>query len=165
MMCSAETEQFINDAVDNYSDMMFRVAYNITCNREDAFDVCQDVFMKLMKNKDKIHSDTHLKAWLIRVTVNCAKNFKGQAYNRHTAEIDELKGANIDNLDDRLVLTSCVQKLPEKYKTAIYLFYYENMSISEIACLLEINENTVKTRLSRGREKLKKILEKENYYG
>lgn len=164
-MQSSETEQFINDTVENYSDMMFRVAYNITCNREDAFDVCQDVFMKLMKNKNKIQSDAHLKAWLIRVTVNCAKNFKGQAYNRYTVPIDDLNGAEHDNLDDKLVITSCVQKLSEKYKTIIYLYYYENMSISEIACLLGINENTVKTRLARGRENLRTILEKENYYG
>lgn len=164
-MQSSETEQFINDTVENYSDMMFRVAYNITCNREDAFDVCQDVFMKLMKNKNKIQSDAHLKAWLIRVTVNCAKNFKGQAYNRYTVPIDDINGAKTDNLDDKLVLTACVQKLPEKYKTAIYLFYYENMSINEIAKVLDIGDNTVKTRLARGRDKLKKILEKENYYG
>lgn len=164
-MQSSETEQFINDTVENYSDMMFRVAYNITCNREDAFDVCQDVFMNLMKNKNKIQSDAHLKAWLIRVTVNCAKNFKGQAYNRYTVPIDDINGAKTDNLDDKLVLTACVQKLPEKYKTAIYLFYYENMSINEIAKVLDIGDNTVKTRLARGRDKLKKILEKENYYG
>lgn len=164
-MCSAETEQFINDVVENYSDMMFRIAYNITCNREDAFDVCQDVFVKLMKNKNKIQCEAHLKAWLIRVTINCAKNSRGQAYNRCTVPIDNLNGAKTDNLDDRLVLTACVQKLPEKYKTAIYLFYYENMSINEIAKVLDIGDNTVRTRLARGREKLKKILEKENYYG
>lgn len=164
-MCAVETEQFINDVVENYSDMMFRVAYNITCNRDDAFDVCQDVFVKLMKNKNKINNNVHLKAWLIRVTINCAKNFKKQAYNRLTVSLNELSGIRADNIDDKLVLTSCVHKLPEKYKTAIYLFYYENMSINEISRLLGISENTVKSRLVRGREKLRTILEKENYNG
>lgn len=164
-MCSVETEQFINGVVKNYSDMMFRVAYNITCNKDDAFDVCQDVFVRLMKNKNKIQNNKHLKAWLIRVTINCAKNFKKKAYNRHTVTLNELSGVRIDNIDDRLVLTSCVHKLPEKYKTAIYLFYYESMGINEISHLLGIGENTVKSRLARGREKLRIILEKENYNG
>lgn len=155
-------DDFIAEAVNKYSDTIYRIALNITRNSEDAFDVCQDVFVRLIKSKHKIKNDEHLKAWLIRATVNCAKSFCSQAYTRHRADFDSLSTADAIHNDNYDTLIESVMELPEKYSTVIHLFYYEDMKISEIARTLNITQSAVKQRLSRGREKLKKIMEKEN---
>ncbi len=159
-------ENFITDAVNTYSDTVYRIALNITHNPQDAFDVCQDVFIKLIKHKDKIENADHLKAWLIRVSVNCSKSLVSSAHRTKVISLSEVKESELAyNSETRLELCETVMRLPEKYSTVIYLFYYEDMKISEIARSLGLTESAVKLRLSRGREKLKKILEKENYYG
>lgn len=157
-------DDFIKEAVDKYSDTIYRVALNITRNSEDAFDVCQDVFVRLIKSKNKIKNSEHLKAWLIRATVNCAKSCCSQAYTKHRADFDSLSTAELVHNDSYDTLIESVMKLPEKYSTVIHLFYYEDMQINEIARTLKITQSAVKQRLARGREKLKTILEGENYY-
>ncbi|MCH5299551.1 MAG: sigma-70 family RNA polymerase sigma factor [Ruminococcus sp.] len=158
-------ENFITDAVNTYSDTIYRIALNITRNPQDAFDVCQDVFVKLIKHKDKIENPTHLKAWLIRVTINCSKSLVASAHRTKVISIDDVKESElVYSGEERLWLCETVMRLPEKYSTVIYLFYYEDMKISDIAHSLGVTESAVKIRLSRAREKLRKILEKEHYY-
>ena len=157
-------DNFITDAVKNYSDTIYRVALNITKDREDALDVCQDVFVRLVKSKDKIKDDEHLKAWLLRATVNCAKSCCNQAYRKHQIAIDSLRESDIAQNDKYNTLIESVMELPEKYSTVIHLFYYEDMKIKEIAQTLKLSQSAVKQRLVRGREKLKIILEKGDYY-
>lgn len=157
-------DDFIKEAVDEYSDTIYRIALNITKNSEDAFDVCQDVFVRLIKSKNKIKDSEHLKAWLIRAAVNCAKSCCNQAYAKHRADFDILNSTKFVYNDRYDTLIESVMKLPEKYSTVIHLFYYEDMQISEIARTLKITQSAVKQRLARGREKLKVILKGENYY-
>lgn len=159
------SEEFITEAVNKYSDTLFRIALNITKNEEDSFDVCQDVFVRLIRNKNKIKSQEHLKAWLIRVTVNCAKSSCMQAYKRHKVDFESLTAADIIQYDNYDTMIDSVMKLPEKYSTVIHLFYYEDMQINEIAQTLHLKPSTVKQRLARGRERLKKLLDKEDMYG
>lgn len=156
------SDNFISGAVETYSDTIYRIAYNITCNREDALDVCQDVFLRLIKNKHKIRDDTHLKAWLIRTCINCAKSNASQSYKKHRAPIENADRLSYcDNHDSMIEL---VFRLPEKYRTVIHLFYYNRLDISEIANALSLTKSGVKSRLARGRAMLKDIIEKENYY-
>lgn len=156
------TDDFITKSVELYSDMMFRVAFNITKNSDDAFDVCQDVFVRLMRNRYKIKDDEHLKAWLLRSTVNCSKSFCTQAYKRRCILTDEVSECRITDPFEKSELFDAVMRLPEKYSTVIHLFYYEDMSIEQIANVLKITKSAVKSRLHRGREQLKQILEEEN---
>lgn len=158
------TDDFIEKSVKLYSDIMYRVALNITKNREDAFDVCQDVFVRLVRNKHKIKSSEHLKAWLLRATVNCAKSMKTQASKRHfISEISACNDFVCDN-HEKHELADAVMHLPDKYCTAIHLFYYEDMTIEQISHALRITKSAVKSRLHRGREMLKQILERGNNY-
>lgn len=157
-------EDLITYAVSEYSDTIYRIALNITKNNEDAFDVCQDVFVRLIKSKNKINNSEHLKAWLIRATVNCAKSYCTQAYRKHRVDIESLHADDLAHRDKYDTLIESVMELPEKYSTVIHLFYYEDMQISEIAHTLKISQSAVKQRLVRGREKLKIILEKEDCY-
>lgn len=156
-------EKFINNAVDIYSDMVYRIALNITQSPHDSFDVSQEVFIRLVKNYQKIKDNDHLKAWLIRVTVNCSRTFMRSKSLFRTVSFDEIKESDlVCYLDEGYSVTKLVWQLPEKYRIVVYLFYYEEMKISQIARALGISQSAVKLRLSRGREKLKYLIEKES---
>ena len=144
-------------AIENYSDMVYRIALTITSNEEDAKDVFQETFLRLVRNSDKITSEEHLKAWLIRVAGNCAKSTVTSPWNKNTQGIDEeiINSKEAESgLKESGLLTE-LRKLPQKYSMTLYLFYYEEYSIKEIAHILKKNENSVKTLLSRGRNLLK----------
>ncbi len=160
-MDNLSAEKFIENTVNKYSDTVYRAALNITRSREDSLDICQEVFVRLIKNADKIKNENHLKAWLIRVTINCSKSFVKNK-NRLTSLESARELTYIQETKD-LTLWQAVSSLPEKYSTAIYLHYYEDLKICDIAKILKITPSAVKLRLKRGREKLKIILEKENY--
>lgn len=156
-------KDFLNYSVKTYSDTIYRVALNITKNSDDAFDICQEVYLRLLKNKHKIKNKDHLKAWLLRTTVNCGKSFKTQAYKKYTIALDNCKESSVDFTYDELSVIESVMALPKKYSVTIYLYYYEDMQIKEIGKILHISESGVKSRLKRGKDKLKNIL-KENGY-
>ncbi len=159
-------ENFINYAVNTYSDTVYRVALNITHNPHDSFDISQEVFIRLVKNYEKIKDREHLKAWLIRVAVNCSRSFMRTKTLHEVISFDDIKERSYSYIpDEDLEITKLVWKLPEKYSIAIHLFYYEEMKISEIAEALGISQSAVKLRLLRGREKLKNLIEKENQNG
>ncbi len=153
-----------DEIIDKYADMVYRIAVNETGNREDAQDIFQEVFLRLVRYRDKIANEEHLKAWLIRVTINCAKKQKGSFWNRKVAPVEESSKEQpdertadayeaVENADSPVLLA--VRELPEKYRSVVYLFYYEEMSIAQIGKLLEEKESTVKSRLYRAREILK----------
>lgn len=156
----------ISEIVDTYSDMVYKLALARTKNKFDADDVFQEVFMRYMKNYHKLSSKEHIKAWLIRVTINCSNNIFKQSWFKKTVL---LKNTFKDNLSEDLdfsteenkMVYNSVLELPKKYRTVIHLFYYEDMSIKEISKALEIKEGTIKSQLHRGRNLLKEILEGE----
>ena len=158
------SDDFITNVVNEYSDTIYRIAYNITQNSEDAFDVCQEVFVRLIKNQHKIKDDKHLKAWLIKATINCSKSNATQAYKRHYVSINEIQESDFTTENYTPTLIESVAQLPEKCRIAIHLHYYNDLSIEEIAKILSITKSGVKSRLARGRKILKQLIEKENDY-
>lgn len=159
------------EIIEKYADMVYRLAVNEMGNRDDAQDVFQEVFMRLVRYRERISTEEHLKAWLIRVTINCARKqqtatwrkkveFLAQEDVEHTPDEGSANAfTEIENADSPVV--SAVAGLPEKYRTVIYLFYYEEKSVSEIAALLSEKESTVKSKLHRAREMLKTKLKGE----
>ena len=149
-------EEYINYLLEKYGDMVYRLALARTRNKEDAEDVFQDVFYKLSKKTPEFENKNHEKAWLIRVTINLSKNLFSSSWMRKMISLeDEIKFE--EECEQEVYFE--VLSLPVKYRTAIHLFYYEGFTIKEIASILNLNENTVKTRLSRAKEKLKTKLE------
>ena len=142
-----------------YSDMVYRLAFVRTGNRSDSDDILQEVFLRYMKVWQKMKSEEHIKATLIRITVNCSNSLFSSAWFKKTAPLDE----NISVTDNASLenTLSEVLKLPLKYRTVIHLHYYMGYSVAEIAELTKTNPSTVKTRLSRAREQLKKTLKEE----
>ena len=154
-------DNFIEHTVNEYSDTIYRVALNITRSPQDSFDVCQEVFVRLIKNRDKIKDKSHLKAWLIRVAVNYSKTLLKN--RKRLTSLDDAGELTYTQDFKDFTLFEAVSSLPEKYSTVIYLHYFEDMKIDAISKSLKITPSAVKLRLKRGREKLKNILEKENY--
>ncbi len=124
---------------------------------ENAKDVFGEVFFQLLRhlNKGKGFNDiNHEKAWLIRVTVNCSKAVLRTYASAKTEELTENSGY-IMPFEEEGEVYEAVMKLSERYRIVIHLFYFEDYSIKEIAEILKIKENTVKSRLSRARKMLK----------
>jgi len=147
---------YLEKMVDKYSDMVYRLAMTRTGKKENSEDVFQEVFLRLSKKMPNFKNEEHEKAWLIRVTINCSKNLLNSAFLRHKSDTE--KELTFEN-EDRHEIYYAVLELPLKYRTIIYLYYYEGYKINEISKILKINENTVKSQLARAREKLKTKLE------
>lgn len=145
--------------VIKYSDMVTRVAIMNVKNVDDAKDCYQNVFMKLYRYNKEFKSNEHLKAWLIRVTINECKDYQKQFWKRNI-DIDEII---VGKEDEKFVILPVVMKLTSKYRNVLYLYYYEGYSTSEIAKILKESINTIKSRLTRGRKLLKKKLGDDFY--
>lgn len=148
--------EYIENIIQKHSDMVYRIALTRCGTIENAEDVFQDVFMKFSEKLPKFENDEHEKAWFIRVTINLSKNIKNNNWNKKMVSLDENIVFNKKEEND---VFSAVSELPKNYKTVIYLSYYEGFKVSEIAKILKMNENTVKTWLFRAREILKDKLE------
>lgn len=149
-------------AIDRYADMVYRLALSQMKNQTDADDLFQEVFVRLVSHVGELQSWEHVKAWLIRVTVNCAKKHFGLYWNKNVDYIEneeQLKGEEGYELPEEHPVREAVEKLPPKYRLAVHLFYYEELSVAEIAKLTEQKEGTVKSQLHRAREMLKGLLE------
>lgn len=150
----------IDDAVRRYADMVYRLAVLNTRNKYEAEDVFQEVFLKLFRHKESICNEEHLKAWLIRVTVNQCKSLAVTVWNKRRISMDAVaeQGEEMQADEGESEVYEAVKKLPPKYREVIHLFYYEELQIREIAAVLERNEATIKTQLARGRQMLEKML-------
>ncbi|MGN1442735.1 MAG: RNA polymerase sigma factor [Acutalibacteraceae bacterium] len=153
-MNSFGTDEYIEETVKKYSPSMLRTAFSVVRNTHDAEDAVQETFLKLVRLKPSFHDETHEKAWLLRVTINNAKNIR-RSYGREGTSLDENQPFVYTESTDVL---NEVLSLPEKYRVVIHLYYYEGYSIKEIAEILNKPAATVGTLLSRGRKMLKTFL-------
>lgn len=149
----------IDKAVRTYADMVLRLAVVNTNNRTEAEDIFQEVFLKLIRYQDSITSEEHLKAWLIRVTINQSHSHTGSFWNKFTGGFNDKVELKDEKAEEELYgmeatsdVTRAVMALPLKYRRVIHLFYYEEFSVKEIAEILNEKEATVKTHLARGRK-------------
>ena len=145
---------------EKYMDTIYRVAYSWTRNSHDANDVTQDVLIQLYKTTREFESDSHMKNWLIRVTVNQCKMLFRSPWSK-MEDIGEYADTLGFEEESHLDLFQAVMNLDKKYRVPILLFYYENYSTTEIASILGIPEKTVSTRLFRAKAKLKNYLKEE----
>lgn len=153
------TEQERTQAVERWGDMVWRLALARTANVSDAEDVFQEVFLRYFRHEDRFDSDEHRKAWLIRCTVNRAKSLLASPWRRRTVPLDT--AARLGVQDEYREVYSAVLALPARYRTVIHLFYFEGLSIAEIAADLKVAAGTVKSQLSRGRALLRSALKED----
>lgn len=150
--------------LEMYSGTVYRIAYSRTQSQTDAEDITQNVFLKYISASKKFNSEEHRKAWILRVAVNCTNDFVKSAHYRHRAVLDELPETSCEpsyEFEEKSEVYYAVQSLPEKYRIPIHLFYYEDMSIEQIAAITKEKQSTVRSQLSRARNMLKDILKEE----
>lgn len=152
------------ELVDRYADLLLRMGYTWFGNLPDAQDLCQTVFLKLLEDGRTFPDSGQERAWVIRVAVNSCKNQRRSILRRRTVPLEEglTVAAEAPDLDGDSVL-SLVQSLPQKYRQVVYLRYYEEYRVEEIAQLLGVKPALVSTWLSRARAKLKHMMEGEQY--
>jgi RNA polymerase sigma-70 factor (ECF subfamily) len=144
---------------EKYGDRLYAAAFNICRQQQDAEDAVQDALLAYYRTDKEFETEEHIKAWLLRVTVNAAKSTKRLFWNRNRTSYEEYMDSLIfEEPSDRMLMDE-VLALPEKYRIVIHLFYFEEYKTREIAEILKLSENTVKTRLSNGRKILKTRLE------
>lgn len=142
------------------SNTVYRLAYSQMKNNADADDIYQEVFYRYIRKKPFFENTEHEKAWFIRVTLNCCKTNLKSFWKTKVCELDEtFEDTKVEKED----LSFALKKLRKKYSAVLYLYYYEDMSIREIAKSLGLKEGNVGVLLSRSRQKLKDILEKEDF--
>lgn len=143
-----------------YADMIYRLALVRTRNRADAEDVLQDVFFRCLRRQPDFRDQEHQKAWLITAAINSSKSLLTSAARRHGAGAESLEFLSTEDDTDNTVYNAVMQ-LPEKYRTAVHLFYYEGYSVEEIGKMTDTNPSTVKSHLYRAREALRRMLKED----
>lgn len=142
-----------------YRDILYRIAFSNMKNKSDAEDAVQEAYCRYLKTKPVFDSKDHEKAWFIRVVINICHDLHKSVWFTKTVAFDEvpeseMKHFNLPFMEEDETLWH-VMELPIGYRNPLYLFYYEDYSIREIAQIMELEEGTVKTRLKRGREMIK----------
>ena len=153
--------QSLHELAAMYQDNLFAVAFNICQNTQDAEDVIKDTFVQYYTTKKEFDSEEHIRAWLIRVAVNKAKNVTRTFWRRNKVSIEDFTEMLAFETPESETLFETVMQLPKKYRIVIHLYYYEDYSVGEIAKILKLSESNVKTRLMRGRAKLREVLKEE----
>ena len=152
----------IEEIYERYADMLFRIAYASLLSKEDAEDAVQEAYAKYMENRPAFREKEHEKAWFVKVTINKCRDIKRRRSIRAYTPLEEI--AEIPSWDPETTgALEEVLALPQKYKTAIILFYFEEFSVNDISQALGLTKSAVKMRLARGREFLKDKLSRKEY--
>lgn len=150
------------NVVLKYSDMIYGITYRYMGNKEDAEDAYSETFLRYFKKEREFESEEHLKAWFIRVAINCCKSMLMD--RDYPDDIDEVQAAEDErpfSKDEVIDLRDAIEKLKPEYKEVILLFYMNDMTVKQISEIIDENENVVKIRLMRARKKLKEFLGEE----
>lgn len=135
-------------------------------NPDDAYDIAQEVFLKLYLYNGEFSGDEHVKAWLLRCTVNKCRDLLKSHWNRFSRSLDSVEYRTTGSLYDgsgENRLLPILMKVSRKNRTALYLHYYEGYTVSEIADILKISEFAARARITRGKKQLKELLESGEY--
>ena len=163
-----DTAYDIENLIREYGNDVLRTAYMYVKDIHTAEDIFQDVFIKVNQKLSTFEGNSSIKTWIIRITINTAKDFLKSAWNRRVvpmmeyqedAIISDSDYESVENKDTNDMIMEAVLSLPDKYKEVILSVYYNDMTIAEAATSLNLAEGTVKSRLSRGRQRLKSALE------
>lgn len=163
------TEELIDEIMNKYGQEILQLAFSYVKNKEIAEDLTQEIFVKCYKSLHTYKGKSTYRTWLWRIAANHCKDYLKSWYNKNVFTTDyqpiydcvqseSVEQTVIQDEEDNQ-LAAAVMELPIDYREVIYLFYFEDMSIREISSVIEVKENTIKTRLKRAKELLKERLE------
>lgn len=159
----------IEQLIHTYGDYLFRVAFIYTKDERAAEEVVQDVFMKFYQTSHRFDERSSIKTYLTKMTVNRSHDYLRSWKHRTFSLLEQLTGTSrgadyrVMQKEERGEITNAVLRLPVKYREVLLLYYYEDLKVNEVAEFLQVPISTVKTRLQRGREKLKQVLPKQQW--
>lgn len=153
-MSTQEYERIVKD----YADIVYRVALSYSKSEQDADDVLQNTFLKLLVHEPTFKDEEHLRRWLIRVAVNQCNSLWSSFWRKNVDSIENTTEEPTFESKDYGDLYHALRQLPAKYRIVVHLFYYEGYSTKEIASILHILEATVRSRLAYARKLLKQQL-------
>lgn len=142
---------------NTYADAILRLSYAHLKNTQDAQDVCQTVFVRLLTEPREFESGEHERAYILRMAANACKDLLKSPWRRRTCDLEACAQVPAPETSDGSVLAA-VNQLPAHYRSVIYLFYYEGYQASEIGEILGVPTATIHTRLARGRARLRELL-------
>ena len=143
-------ERSVREIYDEYAPMLYRIAFTYMKNRYDSEDALQECFVRYIRSRPVFRDRQHEKGWLILTTTNICRDMLKSRNRQHENLEDHADLASPPPETDGL--TEAILKLPDRYKTPIYLYYYEGYSVKEIAVILHQPSNTIKTWLARARK-------------
>ncbi len=159
----------INQYIRQYGKRLYGLCMTLCANQYDADDLYQDTWIKVVKNIDSYDTSQEFEPWLTRICVNTYRNtlrriVKSPIFNGFAS--DEEKTAVMENVSkpeetDYSYLHEAIDKLPEKLRVTVILFYFRDMDVTTTAKVLGIPEGTVKSRLNKARQLLKEVLDNE----
>jgi RNA polymerase sigma-70 factor, ECF subfamily len=165
----AEKTEIIDSMMNQYGQELFQLVFSYVKNIPVAEDLTQDIFVKCYHSLHTYKGKATLRTWLWRIAINHCKDYLKSWYNNKvmlTENTNDMEHHQVQNVEQIVIqsdednqITASVMNLPVKYREVIYFYYYEELTIKDLAELLGINHNTVKTRLKRAKELLKKELE------
>ena len=155
------TDEAFAQAARTYGDTVYRVAYHALNNPADAEDVAQTVLLRLYEHKKEFESEEHMKHWLLRVAVNESRKLLRSFWRRTSVPLEEWRETAAPEDPAKAEVLEAVMALEPKYRLAVYLYYYEGLSVAETAAAMRANPSTVQTWLLRARERLRKSLTEE----
>jgi RNA polymerase sigma factor (sigma-70 family) len=167
---SENRDVWLEMIMEEYGERLTKLAYNYVKEWSLAEDIVQDVFITCYRNHAKMKEIQSFKAWIYRLAINKSKDvLKSFAFRKVVVNAgllalfsskDDLPEKRVMKRSEEEFLSRCVLSLPVKYREVLTLYYYEECSIEDIRVMLELNPNTIKTRLNRGRAKLRKMMER-----
>jgi RNA polymerase sigma-70 factor (ECF subfamily) len=158
-------EAAFTELYKQHVDAVYRICYSFLKNRTDAEDAVQETFLRLMQTDKPLETEGHVRAWLIVTASNICKNMLHSWMRQKRQEVEDWETVLVEKTstpEESTVLAALMQ-LPEKYKTVLYLYYYESYSCKEIASAMQKKETTVRSLLKRGREALQKKMGGDGY--
>jgi RNA polymerase sigma-70 factor (ECF subfamily) len=149
--------------LERHGNSVLRLAYSYLHSMDDAEEILQESLIRFLKTAPRLENERHEKAWLLRVAGNLSKNRIAYDRLRRADQLEETLAA--EQREDLSFVWEAVKRLPSSDREVIHLFYYEGFSAAEIAGILGQKEPTVRSRLMRGREKLKHVLKEAYDFG
>lgn len=166
----AGDEQAVRQLMQAYGTELCRTAALLLRDRHLAEDIAQEVFLKAVRSIGQFQGTGSLRSWLLRITINeCRSVMRRHAWKRlifrERAGEDQAGVGYVvpEQAADQMALAAAIGQLDYKYKEAIILFYYQELTVKEIAALLRVPDGTIKSRLQRGRTALRAILGEEGW--
>ncbi|MBD8032972.1 sigma-70 family RNA polymerase sigma factor [Solibacillus merdavium] len=170
-----EKDFLLEKIMIEYGNELVRLAFSYVKDVETAKDLVQNTFIKCYKNIDSFRYDAHIKTWLYRITINECKDYlKSWNYKMVQVKsfINETAKSILPSTEKKVIdkynneeIKDTIYSLPKVYREVVYLYYYDSLSTEEIANVLDIPVNTVKTRLRRAKHRLESMLKEAELHG